>query len=243
MTATAANLGSVRGRQGRHQEAAQFQAEALRRFLRAFGDGHANVALARSRLGGTMNALGRPDEAERLLRQSTAGYRAALGSRAPDLAVPLTNLGQTLQAQGRPGEAERVFAEAESIGREGLGAETPDLARVLAARGTFLVARGHPTEAANLLGDALRLTGRSRRAEANRDRADAGGKRVPGDAGPDADVVGGVRLEREVRPRSPVGDPRGVDRLLRLVEDRDAAGGPPPNRSRASTLPVADVRS
>jgi tetratricopeptide (TPR) repeat protein len=143
--ASAADLldatGVVEAGRGRHEEAREAHAEALR--LRAeAGDGPLRVAVTRTDLGLAELSLARYEEAKGELTAALHEREAVLGPWHPEVAVSLNNLGNVWLAAGKTDEALAHFERALQIRRRVLGPEHPHVGSALTNVGNALIQGG-----------------------------------------------------------------------------------------------------
>lgn len=135
--------------------------DALAVLVRAYPDGHADVAAVQSNLGLALLDRGAFAEAEQMLRGAIAMQRRTWPRGHPHLANTLQFLADLLGEVGRRDEALGIVAEAIALRRRLLPTDHPDIGRALRLRGAILFDSGRPAQARNDYEDALALFERS----------------------------------------------------------------------------------
>lgn len=103
-----ANLGHLRLRQGRIDEAEHLLREALALRREVLGTEHEKTLETMNNLAQTLRSRGQPEEARRLLREALPIQERVLGPTHTDTLTTLSNLASSLRDAGAADEAERM---------------------------------------------------------------------------------------------------------------------------------------
>jgi len=115
------NLGQVRARQRRGQEAEALYRRALEGRRRALGEDNSYTLITKNNLAEIFRGADRLDEAEALLRETLASQERVHGPSHKNTITTLGNLGALLMQRGRNEEAETLHRRAYAASRATLG--------------------------------------------------------------------------------------------------------------------------
>ena len=156
----ASNLGILRLRQGRPDDAEPLFAEALAIGDRTLGPEHPYQMRRLCNLAGLYSQRGRLDDAEPLLRRALAIAERAETGQGDVTANVLMNLGNVRSARGAHTEALDLYRRAAALYEAASGPRSPDLADALENMAIAHEALGQANEAKALRDRVARIRGR-----------------------------------------------------------------------------------